>query len=189
MARIYAWFVTINLANDRLLGGGFEPWVQPVFDRYGERDFNLENTENPDKVVLAHAAHSIYFSILGEHGWIGLGLFLAVGVMAWRTGSWVLSRTRNVPELAPMRDLVAMLQVSLAAFATGGAFFSLSYWDLGWQLVSMLIICRVIVSLKLAPLAASPAARVLRPVGTQLPAHSSARTVYPPGRSPLSSGS
>ena len=96
-----------------------------------------------------------------------------------------------MPELAPTRDLVSMLQVSLAAFATGGAFFSLSYWDLGWQLAAMLIICRAIAAQKLAelPAADSPAISVPRPLGARLPAHSAARTAYAPGRPPLSSDS
>ena len=162
MGRIYVWRLTVNLANDRITGGGFEPWFPQTVALYGERNFDLENTENPDKVLEARAAHSIYFSVLGEHGWIGLVLFLAVGVMGWRSGSWVLRHIRQVPELAWMRDLVAMIQVSLLAYATGGAFLSLSYFDLYWQLVGLLIVCRAIATQELAGRvpAASPAGRL-----------------------------
>jgi putative inorganic carbon (hco3(-)) transporter len=159
MGRLFAWRLTINLADQRITGGGYEPWFAQTVERYGDRSFDVSNTENPDKVVEARAAHSIYFSVLGEHGWIGLALFIAVGVLAWRSGSWVLRETKQVPELAWLRDLAAMLQVSLIAYATGGAFLSLSYFDLYWQLAGVLVVCRAIASQELTarvPATASP---------------------------------
>ena len=150
MGRLYAWRLTLNLANDRITGGGYEPWFPQTVALYGDRNFDLSNTENPDKVVQARAAHSIYFSVLGEHGWIGLALFIAFGVLAWFSGTTVLRQTKHVPELAWLRDLAAMIQVSLIAYAIGGAFLSLSYFDLYWQLAGLLIVCRAIAAQELA---------------------------------------
>ena len=79
----------------------------------------------PDDV---HAAHSIYFQVLGEHGWAGLGLYLLLGFLTWRTGTWVIQRTRHIEELQWATEMVRMIQVSLLGFMVGGAFLSLLYF-------------------------------------------------------------
>ena len=132
MGRIYTWQMAFNLANDRLLGGGFEMWQAETFERY-----------SPDNKT-PHDAHSIYFKVLGEHGWLGLLLFLAVGFLAWRTGSWTIRHAREHPDLRWLSDFARMIQVSLAAFAAGGAFLGLSYFDLYWHLIAMLVIGKML---------------------------------------------
>ena len=138
MARIYTWRLALNVANDRALGGGFEMWSEQTFQRY-----------SPDN-TMPHDAHSIYFKVLGEHGWLGLALFVAIGLFAWRTGSWIIRRARGHPDLRWLSDLARMIQVSLAAFAAGGAFLGLSYFDLYWHFVAMLVIGKVLVRQALA---------------------------------------
>ena len=128
MGRIEAWQVALRLANDKPMGGGFELWTDDTFNRYipmatGSRD-----------------AHSIYFKVLGEHGWIGLILFVSIGIAAWRTGTRIIQQTRDRPDLDWLSSLARMIQVSLAAYAAGGAFLGLSYFDLYWHLVSMLVL-------------------------------------------------
>jgi probable O-glycosylation ligase (exosortase A-associated) len=132
MGRIYTWKMAFNLANDRALGGGFEMWSDQTFQRY-----------SPDNTT-PHDAHSIYFKVLGEHGWIGLALFLAIGLMTWFTGTWIIRHARGHPDLRWLSDFARMIQVSLAAFAAGGAFLGLSYFDLYWHLVAMLVIGKMI---------------------------------------------
>jgi putative inorganic carbon (HCO3(-)) transporter len=128
MGRIDTWRMALRLANDKLMGGGFELWTDETFDRYTPQKTN------------SHDAHSIYFKVLGEHGWIGLILFLGIGLSAWRTGARIVRQTKHHPELEWLSSLARMLQVSLAAYATGGAFLGLSYFDLYWHLVAMLVI-------------------------------------------------
>jgi probable O-glycosylation ligase (exosortase A-associated) len=114
--RINAWWNAWNLARDRFpIGGGFNIYVPQVFARY---------SPIPEYV---HAAHSIYFQILGEHGFGGLALYLLIFGAAWWNGGWVIRRARDRPDLAWARDLGAMIQVSLIAFGVGGAFLSLTY--------------------------------------------------------------
>ena len=132
MGRLQAWSMTINLASQRLTGGGFESWTQPIFDLYGYGH-------------KARAAHSIYFSFLGDHGWIGLALFIGILVGAWRTGSWIIRHGRHDSELSWATELARMIQVSLVAYATGGAFLSMAYFDLFWHLVAILILTKLLV--------------------------------------------
>src|SRR5450830_212743 len=73
MGRINAWAMAFNLANSRFTGGGFESYTPEIFQKYAP---------NPPDL---HVAHSIYFSVLGEHGYVGLILFLLVWWLAFRT--------------------------------------------------------------------------------------------------------
>jgi probable O-glycosylation ligase (exosortase A-associated) len=132
--RINAWWMAWNLALSRFpIGGGFTVWNDEAFARY---------SPIPEYV---HAAHSIYFQILGEHGFMGLFLFLFIFASAFFTGSSVLKKTRGVPEMAWAADLARMCQVSLLAFAVGGAFLSLSYFDFPYYIAAVLVILRRLV--------------------------------------------
>jgi probable O-glycosylation ligase (exosortase A-associated) len=136
--RINAWGMAWNLARDRLLGGGFDVYEGPVFALYAPNPTDL------------HAAHSIYFQVLGEHGFVGLALYLLLGVLAWRTASWIIRHARAVDDLRWAASLAAMIQTSLAGFAVGGAFLSLAYFDVPYYLVGMLVATRAVVQRRLA---------------------------------------
>lgn len=140
MSRIYTWSTIWNLAIDRFpIGGGFAIYQPDVFLRYSNRS---------DFVVFV--AHSIYFSVLGEHGFIGLALFLTVFGLSWRNGGWIVRNTQGRPDLEWARDLAAMCQVSLIGYLVGGAFLSLAYFDLPYYIVAMLIVLRGLVRRELA---------------------------------------
>ena len=137
MNRIETWKMAARLANDKIAGGGFELWTPETFDRYA-----------PGKEPMD--AHSIYFKVLGEHGWIGLVLFLGIGFIAWRTASWIIGQAKDRNELAWLADLGRSIQVSLAAFAGGGTFLGLSYFDLYWHLVAFVVVGKVLAQKHLA---------------------------------------
>jgi probable O-glycosylation ligase (exosortase A-associated) len=130
--RLNAWEYAINLANDRIMGAGFDSWSSETFARWA-----------PDPSAV-HAAHSIYFSVLADHGWIGLLLFLIIFIGAWRLAGRISRITDHLPEHRWMADLSRMLQVSLVAYAVGGAFLSMSYFDLPWHIISFLVLMRAI---------------------------------------------
>lgn len=129
MGRINAWTMTFNLAKDRpLTGGGFEIYDVPTFARYAP---------NPTDI---HAAHSLYFQVMGEHGFVGLGLYLLLGLLAWRAGTRIIRTTAKRPDLKWAGTLATMLQVSMVGFAVGGAFLSLLYFDVPYYLMAMMVI-------------------------------------------------
>jgi O-antigen ligase len=85
--------------------------------------------------VPARAIHSVWFEFLGEHGFpafaIWLGMIVASVVYTYR-----LARlARGKPELAWAYDLARMTQVAVVAYAVGGSFLSLSYWDVFWTVL------------------------------------------------------
>lgn len=128
LGRINAWWMAWNMARDRFFGGGFESFIYPSFQMYAPE---------PDRV---HDSHSIYFQVMGHHGFIGLGLFLLLLLLTWRTCAKVARETRNDPQRAWARDLALMIQVSLAAYMVGGAFLGLGYFDYLYHLVALAVV-------------------------------------------------
>ncbi len=150
MGRINAWWMAFNLANDRpFFGGGFDIYDRFVFGRYAPV---------PDDV---HAAHSIYFQVLGEHGWVGFGIYMLLGWLTWRDGSAVIRLTRDLPHMQWATEMVRMIQVSLMGFFVGGAFLSLAYFDVPYYLMCAMVAIRLMVEkqLKERSQAALPAER------------------------------
>jgi len=128
MGRINAWRMAWNLATDHpFFGGGFEIYNAAIFDRYAP----VRND--------VHAAHSIYFQVLGEHGFVGLFLFLMIWWTTWRTAVWIRKHTEPTGENAWAFHLAAMSQVSLIGFFVGGAFLSLAYFDLPYYVMVVLV--------------------------------------------------
>jgi probable O-glycosylation ligase (exosortase A-associated) len=128
MGRIYAWKTMLKLAIDRpFAGGGFESYNPYVFSLYSP------GGSEP------RAAHSIYFQVLGEHGFAGLALFLAIWVLTWRTATWIRRTTSPDGEDAWAFHLASMSKVSLVGYAVGGAFLSLAYFDLPYDLMAALV--------------------------------------------------
>jgi putative inorganic carbon (HCO3(-)) transporter len=96
---------------------------------------------NPEDV---HVAHSIYFSILGEHGVIGLTLFIAFWIVTWKAAS-ATERDLHVShgrDLEWARMLCAMAKVSMLGYLVGGAFLSLAYFDFPYYLMALVALTR-----------------------------------------------
>jgi len=138
MARINAWWMAFNLAKDRVTGGGFETFREHVYMLYAP---------NPNMVP---DAHSIYFEILGEHGFIGLAIYLLLAWFTWNTGSRIKRMVKHSQETKWAADLASMLQVSLVGYASGGAFLGLAYFDLYYTLIAVMVICKVLVQEQLS---------------------------------------
>jgi probable O-glycosylation ligase (exosortase A-associated) len=146
MGRINAWAMSWNLAIDRPIGGGFEVITPDLFQKYA-----------PDPRDL-HAAHSIYFQVLGEHGFPGLILFVLLWVAGWRTASRIVSDARKFEDLAWAARLAAMVQVSFVGYLVGGAFLSLAYFDLPYDLLVILVVLRRITKRRLGTVEATAGA-------------------------------
>jgi probable O-glycosylation ligase (exosortase A-associated) len=111
----------------------------------------------------SRAAHSIYFEVLGETGFVGLGFFLLLLLASYLTARNIIRLTRDRPDLAWARSLAAMLQVSVVGYAITGAFLSLGFFDLYYALVALIASTRVVVGreLKRVPVAEAGPAKTL----------------------------
>ena len=142
MQRVQAWGVAKNVALAHpFTGGGFG--LQDVDDALwlSYADF-LGNWKN-----YARAAHSIYFQVLGEHGFLGLGLFLTV------LFSTLVSLTRSRRALLRMRDgkwladYTWAIRIGVIAYMVSGAFLSLAYFDMLYLYVGLsAVIAREVVA-------------------------------------------
>lgn len=130
MGRISAWWVAWNLARDYPFGVGFNAVRPELFGKY---------SPYPD---LIQAAHSIYFQILGHHGYVGLILFVVLLLLCWSNASWLRSRAPRRPETQWCIDLGNMCQACLLGFFVGGAFLSLAYFDLPYNIMIILVLAK-----------------------------------------------
>jgi cytochrome b561 len=82
---------------------------------------------------------------VGDHGFVGLALFLLILIRVWLLLSKIIRLTQNDPDSEWANNLARMLQLSFVAYCTAGAFLSLSYYDLYWQLVANSVILHTLV--------------------------------------------
>ena len=131
--RLLAWQVAFHYAVDHFpFGAGFNGAQTPmIFHMYF-----------PDEEQ--HAAHSIYFEILGDHGFAGLGLYLAILLLALRNAGRIRKQTRGNADLLWAYDLADMMRVSLISFYFGGAALSMAYSDVYLVLIALLANLRVL---------------------------------------------
>ncbi len=133
LGRINAWYTAFYMANDNpLTGGGLRAFGPQTFAMYAP---------NPDAV---HDAHSIYFEVLGEMGYVGILLFLLLWFFVYREAKFVYRETRTGEGNAWMADLAKMTQVSLIAYLSGGAFLGLAFFDLPYHLMCLAVLPGVI---------------------------------------------
>jgi putative inorganic carbon (HCO3(-)) transporter len=127
MGRINLWKISLRIVElHPFVGGGFRATFWP-----GITNRMLEGTRLP-RLEKPRAAHSIFFDVLSEHGWVGLVLFLMIGTYSWFTCSWLIRHSRDRPDLIWTRLLGRMGHGVLVGFWVAGAFQSLAYFDEYW---------------------------------------------------------
>lgn len=130
MGRINAWIVAWEVAKHNFFGAGMSYQHQDFFLLYGVYE------------TIVRAAHSIYFQILGNHGFVGLFLYLAFWLATYRTAGWLRNNGKRYAEAKWTADLGAMVQVSLVGYAVGGAFLSMPYFDLPYNMMVMVVLAK-----------------------------------------------
>jgi probable O-glycosylation ligase (exosortase A-associated) len=97
-ARLDSWRYAVDVAREHpVVGGGFEI-------------FRGNKASTP---AGYRSAHSIYFEVLAEHGYVGVAIFVALGLGAYVSAGSVVRRAREHGELSWAADLAAMVQVSI----------------------------------------------------------------------------
>jgi probable O-glycosylation ligase (exosortase A-associated) len=129
MGRVNAWEFAVNLANDRpVVGGGFRAFTPELFQQYAPNPLDV------------HDAHSAYFEVLGEQGWVGLILYLVMGTALLVTAQSIIRRCRGDPEHGWAADLCSMVQVGFVGYAVCGAFLGLAYFDLPYLMMAVIVV-------------------------------------------------
>ena len=144
MSRVTSWKMNTILALDRpLLGGGYsamENWA--VFDIYKMKFHLLDGIVDSPPPTIAFAAHSIYFETLGDLGFPGFFLFVAILLTGFRNLGRILRATRGNASLAWAYDLAVLFRLSLIVFMVCGALLSAAYFELLYIMLTQVSVLR-----------------------------------------------
>jgi probable O-glycosylation ligase (exosortase A-associated) len=122
--RFVAWEVATKLALDSpLTGGGFRALQPEIYRRYGYYDVKKE-----------FVAHSIVFQVLGDHGFVGLGLFVILIGTTLLSLELVVRVATGASELSEVRHLAWITQTSLISYVVCGLFLALAYFPIVYHL-------------------------------------------------------
>jgi probable O-glycosylation ligase (exosortase A-associated) len=137
MSRLGAWKFAWEFTKAHPIGGGgFDTFQKEQYDKYAPEE-------------RAFDPHSIWFQIMAEQGFVGLGLYLLYWFAAWLAAARVIRLCRKRADLLWARDLAAMIQVSFVGFWVGGSFLGLAYWDYPYLLVTIVVLTLVVVQRQL----------------------------------------
>lgn len=143
VGRLWAWKISTMIANDNpFTGGGFDAvTTQSLWNYYAPATPGYGMIETPPIPVgkAPKAAHNIYFQVLGDHGWVGLMMFLA---MLWScfVANWRNSRLAVGSDALWYRSLAKAINLSLVGYAITGANVSLAYFDLLYALIGVVVV-------------------------------------------------
>jgi len=145
MGRVVAWKISSAIALENpIFGGGFHAvQVQYIWNKFKYDQGFLWLISTPEPTTRALAAHSIYFEILGDMGFVGLMLFVTIFINAIRTGFQI----RKLVLLSPDRlkwaaDMANAVLLAILSYLVGGAAVSLAYFELPLMLVMLMEILR-----------------------------------------------
>jgi probable O-glycosylation ligase (exosortase A-associated) len=138
--RVTAWKISTLVALERpLLGGGFHAIQDTtVWRHYVPGLYALDFIPSAPPRPIAMAAHSIYFEVLGDTGFSGLALFLAINLFAVRTCGKIVRMARPHADLAWAAQLAGMLRLSLIVYLVAGAALSFAYFE-GLYLIAAIV--------------------------------------------------
>jgi len=140
MGRVVAWKMSVLVALDRPMTGGGPHSIHRllVWETYRPLLYRLDFITTPPADTMPHAAHSVWFEILGDLGFPGLILFLVILMLTfWKCRS-IARMARGNPSLAWAGDLARMLQISLAVYATTGSALSLGYFEMYYIIIALI---------------------------------------------------
>jgi putative inorganic carbon (HCO3(-)) transporter len=170
VGRLNAWETSWNLAQSRpMLGGGYAAIEQPrVYKRYRPSGDTTEY----------RAPHSVYFQVLGDHGFVGLFIYLAMLVVGTYNLFLVHRYAAGRDDLEWAGLLSRMFLVSLFGFVAAGTFLSMAYYDV---LLCMFALTAVLREMARKAAEAEPPPSIVEP-DTGVPLVPAWRAASPNGR-------
>lgn len=157
--RLDAWRVAWDIALERpFTGAGFRVmWNEDTWNIYYGSKLGIHVQRSTD-------AHSLYFELLAEQGFVGFGLYLFILVSTLLTLRRTRKRWRGHAEHGYLANYAEMTQLCLYPFLVGGAFITVAYFDLYFYFVASSVMLRSLsdqAEQSLAPAPAAPAARTV----------------------------
>ncbi len=134
IGRVSMWKFSSNLTEDYpIKGGGFNVfYVRRLGPEYMPFGYRMK------------APHSIYFEVLGEHGYVGLFLFLTMLFTGWFSAGTAAKEFRKYKETEWVGDMSGAIQLSLVGYAVGGLTVNIAAFDFFYHLLITIVLCRVV---------------------------------------------
>jgi probable O-glycosylation ligase (exosortase A-associated) len=144
MSRVSSWKLNTIVALERpLVGGGYsalENWT--IFDIYVHKFHTLDDVVSSPEPTGPLASHSIYFETLGDLGFPGFFLFMAILFTGFRNVHHILRYARQDESLIWARDLAVLFRLSLIVFMVCGALLSAAYFELLYIMLTQVSVLR-----------------------------------------------
>jgi probable O-glycosylation ligase (exosortase A-associated) len=146
LGRVIAWKVSSAIAiASPIFGGGFRAvQVQAIWDQFKVSPglFGFLNLPVPD--FSAKAAHSIYFEIMGDLGFVGLMIFLSILLYGIYCRFVIKRQVRGLGvNWLWAHDMADMLMLAIIAYMAGGAAVSLGYFEVIYMVVMLMEMLRL----------------------------------------------
>ena len=127
IGRLNAWSAARNMAKDRPLWG------------MGSGNFLVRFQQYAPVPTDIHVAHSSLYQLLGEQGFVGLGIWLYLVVMCWLVASWCEMRMERIhkKEWTEPRYMLVAVKASWIGYALCGAFLSQEDMDFFYHLLAI----------------------------------------------------
>jgi probable O-glycosylation ligase (exosortase A-associated) len=127
-SRLNNWTFAWRLASDNpVFGGGFATFTPELYERYSPA---------PTRV---YGPHSVYFQVLGEHGFTGIVLYFIFLGGAFFGARRIAKRASRLGDLQAM-EYAKLCGVALIAFAASGTFLGRAYFDYLFTIAACVVI-------------------------------------------------
>lgn len=158
--RLFTWQTGWNIVKDYpIFGGGFDVYPDlPVYQYYAPKN------QHPVffTPTFSSGPHSVYMQTLGEHGFVGFGIYLFLLGGSMVSLQRLLRIARRNPSARWVVQYSHMLQVSLLAFAVSGAFLEFANFDFYYEVIASVAIIKILYRKQLASEYATAASHELR---------------------------
>ncbi|MCG5517093.1 MULTISPECIES: putative O-glycosylation ligase, exosortase A system-associated [unclassified Ectothiorhodospira] len=136
MQRIQAWGVNWNMAQESPLVGmgfgnrgmGYDWWIQ-----FAEFEGEWRHILSP---------HSTYFQVLGEHGFVGLGIYLLMLVFMLLTLRRIQMTAKQRTGQLWLAEYAWAMKIGLIGFMVSAAFLDMAYFELIYAFLALTVIMR-----------------------------------------------
>lgn len=127
--RFMSWTVHWNVAKTYPLTGAgfqFEEATDGRWLSFGDEKYLKCFT------AASSAAHSIYFQMLGQHGFVAFFIYIVLLILVQLKLNRLRRESRKRPDLTWIGSYATGLQIGLLGYLVSGAFLSSAYFDLPW---------------------------------------------------------
>jgi len=132
LGRIVVWKWTFDFAKDNFFGGGFHAYI-------ANAGFLNAYHDNPHVIFdeTPKAFHSVYFEVMGEHGFFGFALYLSIILGLFMQLRKVVKNSKDSWEVELSKSLSQSLYIFCACAAFVGVAFQPIFYILAIFVISL----------------------------------------------------